>query len=748
VVAGEQKSRPRGEAAEAGLTPGVLSLRDECARGRMITLRRTQFADFDVSLSRGHDALWLFVRRPGRGGLAQRVAFFPAGIGRARMVRRKRGEAMRAEVESVLGTHRIAIELHDAAIPKIRVVTTLTPSAPLLASFVPRDIYPLDENDDPSSAVGQVEAAQRGFNTGAIYFRLVEPDFGSVLYLQDLTSMNPFFAATDTKPDGAMGGVWPEIGYLMPSPPQRGTPPVNPLPAGEEITLSDGWTAFHAESGGDEQDMARRYLVLLGEMLQAVRKPETTFHDWVDRAERTLKDLAGAPEATVRHYGYLYLHPYTDAEYPDSMVQLSVLAAIRDFEVWSGTKVPLGRKLATGLSKFYDPELKTLRRYLPNVGDDKNANAVDSWYLYHPLSQLGRLAIDDDAQSLELFQKSIGFGIEAAHHFKYKWPIQYDVRDFKVVTEARDDEGLGQTDVGGIYAHVMLQAFELTDDKMYLDEARRAIDATQGMRFELNYQANLTAWGAAACMRLWRITNEERYLRQSYVFLASFFHNTAMWESDLGHAKNYTNFLGVTALHDAPYMALYECFDSFAAFERLLKDSGPDLDPAARLLVTEYCRYALDRAWYFYPDALPPDAVSPKQRESNGHIDRKLSFPVEDLYVDGQQAGQVGQEIYGCGAAFVFASRAFHSVQDAPFRMFCDHFLLASHRPLDTALSFELGGHESNFAKLLLIRTGREPLPRFTVTDGNGARIRAVKRSPDQMEYRVPASGGVTVLWR
>ena len=32
-----------------------------------------------------------------------------------------------------------------------------------------------------------------------------------------------------------------------------------------------------------------------------------------------------------------------------------------------------------------------------------------------------------------------------------------------------------QTDVAGIYAWVMLQAFELTDDKRFLDEARAAV---------------------------------------------------------------------------------------------------------------------------------------------------------------------------------------------------------------------------------------------------------------------------------
>jgi hypothetical protein len=147
------------------------------------------------------------------------------------------------------------------------------------------------------------------------------------------------------------------------------------------------------------------------------------------------------------------------------------------------------------------------------------------------------------------------------------------------------------------------------------------------------------------------------YLEQSYVYLGSFFHNCEIWESELELAEHYRNFLGATCLQDAPYMAIYECFDSFAAFERYLNDSGPDLEPAARMLIAEYCKYALDRAWYYYPDALPPEAISPEQRETNGHVDRKLSFPLEDLYPDGQLAGQVGQEIYGAGAAFIFATR-------------------------------------------------------------------------------------------
>src|SRR3546814_14126688 len=67
--------------------------------------------------------------------------------------------------------------------------------------------------------------------------------------------------------------------------------------------------------------------------------------------------------------------------------------------------------------------------------------------------------------------------IKAAHHFKYKWPIQYKVTDFSVITEAAGADGNGQTDVGGMYAWVMLQAYELTREERYLHEARAAIDA-------------------------------------------------------------------------------------------------------------------------------------------------------------------------------------------------------------------------------------------------------------------------------
>jgi len=427
------------------------------------------------------------------------------------------------------------------------------------------------------------------------------------------------------------------------------------------------------------------------------------------------------------------------------MVQIITLSTLSDYAAWRGKPYPLERKLAAGLGRFYDPKLRTLRRYLPNVGDDKDADAVDSWYLYHPLIGLGHLALGGDEQARKLFEDSIDFAIEAAHHFDYKWPIQYKITDFSVIQAARGDEGLGQTDVGGFYAYLMLVAFELTDDPRFLAEARKAIDAAQGSRFELNYQANLTAWGAAACMRLWRTTNEERYLQQGYVYLASFFHNSVLWNSNIGPACHYHTFLAVSALHDGPYMALYECFDSFTAFERYLKDSGPDLDPSVRLLVSDYCRYALDRAWFYYPDTLPEDMICQKPR--NGHVDRNLSFPVEDLYVGGDIAGQVGQEIYGAGAAFIFASRCYHHVHGAPFMLFCDHFLMAADRTSERSMTFQLAGDPGGRARVSILRNGSGKLPRFAISDAGNSLCRRIGRSKDRIDFEVSANGLIHLKW-
>jgi len=687
------------------------------------------------------DTLWFIMRRDGDGGLALRLPVF-SDDAQARVI--KVPDALMAlECKGSLGTVRLVVTGEPFGLDQLRATLEFKPTRDLAIDWVPRDLVPFNADGDAVATIGNIEAHQRKMNTGLLYFTLAQPAFGKVLYLQNYTALNDYFNATGSTPNEAVTGRWPDLGYQLPCNPQTDRAV---LPKGQELTLYDTILSVRGYPQTDEADSAWQFLDMLGALYHWLLPPEPCFHDWVDRARRTVADLESGPDTRIRHYGHTYFHPYTGAEYPDSMVQLSIASALLDWGQWNEDEHPLLREIVAGLGKFYDPKLKTLRRYLPNVGDDKNANAVDSWYLYHPMLNLSNLALAGNERARALLLDSIDFGIKAAHHFRYKWPIMYDVTDFSVITDVADADDRGQTDVGGIYAWVMLQAFELTHEQRFLEEAQQAIAAAEGMRFDLNYQANLTAWGAAACIRLWRITDRDAYLRQSYVYLASFFHNCQLWKSEIGLSRHWTNFLGVTCLQDAPYMAAYECFDSFAAFERYLDHVGYDIVPGVKLLVNEFCRHALHRAWFFYPDALPEEAVATENR--NGHIDRKLNFPVEDLYPDGQKNGQVGQEIYGAGAAMVFATRAFHRIEGAPFLVFCDSFIRAMHRLDSHTVNLRVDGHETTPLRLALLPFDRK---------GKGLKLKIWTANREELEITevdgryetwAPSNNSLLLSWK
>jgi hypothetical protein len=74
----------------------------------------------------------------------------------------------------------------------------------------------------------------------------------------------------------------------------------------------------------------RDYLRRTAAAFRLLAPPPPKPHDWNTRAERTLADLIGRRGATVVDYGDLYVMPYVDGQYPDSMVQLAIIVALRD----------------------------------------------------------------------------------------------------------------------------------------------------------------------------------------------------------------------------------------------------------------------------------------------------------------------------------------------------------------------------------------------------------------------------------
>lgn len=732
----------------SGIAAGAFYLRAEIRAGRMKQLVRIGMGLMMLDVKLGCDSLWAFIRGPGDGGYALRTAHAPGGL--ELVETHTASDQLVFRVAGATGTQEVRLEVVDHGPPLVRATTILTPDDDLLLHYWPQDLYPLGPDDDPMTAKGRVEAAQRGFNAPVVFLNRAEDGLGSLLYFQNLASLNPYFRVTATRPDGVVGGRWPQLGYQPPTAPLFDGADDHPLPAGHAITISDAYLAFGDRRDEDPRWSALTFLDLLATIYPHLMRPSTDYRDWPALAVRTAADIRRSSKVSVRHYGHLYLRPYTRAEVPDSMVQLAVARPVAKLAEVEPRYRPLADALLAGIDKFYDSKLGTMRRFLPNVvaesralSNPKDPGEVDSWYLYHPLINLAILARQGHEQARRLLLGSIDYAIKVAKRFRYCWPIKFNVRTLKIIKRARKEGDPGQSDVGGIYAHLLLDVWELTGDKRYLDEAAKAIRACRDLRFDLTYQTNLTAFGTVACLRLWKATGDRYFLDESYVFLASFLHNSLFWESELKAATHYPTFMGATCLHDGPYMAIYECFESWESFRHFLVEGRDDLPHSVRLLLSEYCRYTLDRAWFYYPAHLPAAVFGDKVR--NGEIDRKLAFPLEDLYAAGDPPGQVGQEIYGSGAAFSFSAGAWRRLATAPFTLFTDYPIATIEERRD-AVSFETVGVAGMQCRVRLVaKSSRRKTPCLRTLDETSIPLSA--RASGHWEAMVPATATLTLTW-
>lgn len=675
----------------------------------------------DISVSIEHDGNGLYaIFEKGEYGCALRLAYTWGAKYELDVLAEDESSASYA-VTTKIGRFEVAVEVENKDVPLFHVVTSISTRDDMTLSDWPRDLFILGPGRDPTSVNGIVHAAQRGLNAGLL-FGSGKPEFGSFLYFQDLTTTQPYYQQVERNPEGVVGGQWPELGYAAPVNIDR------PLLRAQTYTLWDTYLTFDPACFEDSGELCDQFLRLLTPIYLKLDRPQHEIYDWRVRAESTLKSLRD-PRCLRRDYGQLYLRPYVEAEVPDSMVQLSAIAALRGYGAWRERPVPLADELEAGVRRFFDDKLCTLRRYLPNVGEDKDKDEVDSWYLYHPLQNLARLAAEGDEKMKQLFIESIDFGIAAAQRFNYDWPVKYNLTSLEITNGTRKPGDPGQSDVGGFYAYVMLQAHELTGDQKYLDEAEKAMQALAHRRFDLMYQANLTAYGAAAAVWLYRLTGRRQYLDQVPVFVATIVHNSIIWKSALNHADKYETFMGVTCLHDAPYMAAYECFEVYAGLREMLERGGDDLTPETRLLASELVRYAIVGAPFFFPDELPDDAIATEFR--NGQVIRELSLPVEDLYADGQPAGAVGQEVYGAGAAFMYCIYANQKLPKGRGWLSSDLPIFGLEDEEDS-ISFTVAG-DPRLEGWIKILPGKNPAATSEIEDGEEVgkhlfRVKAGKR--------------------
>ena len=292
----------------------------------------------------------------------------------------------------------------------------------------------------------------------------------------------------------------------------------------------------------------------------------------------------------------------------------------------------------------------------------------------------------------------------------------------------------------------MQQAHGLTGECAYIEEAERAAGALTGLGFDLGYQYNNTAFGAGALMWLWKQTGKELYRDLSHVCMASILQNLWLWECRAGCGKHYQTFMGLPPLRSAPYLAVYEELEMLAAFHEYFAVAGDDALPALRVLVPEYCKYLIDRAWHHYPSEFPGELLAEKPK--TGFLDRNLSIPVEDMYASWEKVGQVGQQVYGAAAPFVFATRHDHRIPGEEFVVHCDvpvrNFELRPGK-----VSFRAEGDRRCTCHVRIVAQNFTPLPEVRVTRlDTKKQVKGVLTRFGYLEFELPGNAAVRVNWR
>jgi hypothetical protein len=733
-----------------GISPWAAAVKEIFNDQDLPVIFKKECGDYIVKVHCIYNALWITITCPKGSQVVLRAAYSPNDHMQVTKII-NRGQGIELRLKATVGDFKVTLAIPQNDKAMFRYTTTLTPVEPLLIPFWPRDMVIAGRDGKSEFAEGKVHFSQAGTRSGLVYLSMDKPASGTLLYMQNLTALNDYFQATETSASGIVGGQWPELGLALPPTKEK------PVPAGKETVLSDAFLAFDPENPKDELESAKLFMNLLADLYLHLPRPDTQYHDWLKIVDNGLNDLENSHGCWSHADGHDYLNAYVcDYETPpELMVQLAVLLPMLDYHQWSKQDMPCIDTIKSGISAFYDPKIKTVVRWLPSKAEDLDGseeqlkpNVMDAWYLHHPMLNLSRMALRGDKDAEKLFLDSLPFMMKVARHFKYEWPVFYNMETLEVIkAETQPGKG-GEKDVAGLYAIVMLQAWDITKEKKYFDEAKKAAKTLLGKGFELFYQANNTAFSAKAMLRLYKETKQKIYLDLSYLCLASIMKNYHLWECNYGYAKDYATFFGIFPLSDAPYTAAYEEQEVFAsAHEFLALAEGLDILPAVSLLLAEFVRYIVQRGAYYYPPNLPKEMLSEKVKM--GEVDPNLWIAIEDIHDGWEKSGEVGQEVYGAGVAFGIVPRHYYQVSG-------EHFMIYIDYPIDhfakkgNSISFNVKGDNRLTCRLMVIKQDQHKLPKFSLTGKRGNKkedITGTPRKDGHLEFTVSGGQDIIIKW-
>lgn len=476
----------------------------------------------------------------------------------------------------------------------------------------------------------------------------------TLLYVVDRTALNPLFHAARLTPTQFPGRRGRSFGHAITRADLRA------LPEGVPITVYDAYLYLVRGQPADEREMFARFLQQMSQVYDLLHKPvDTALPDWRDLGARTIRDLEDAG-VWVTLDGKRYARAYwgDTRQSAELITQLDLLGGIVRYEQRWGDTPPLDDELWGVVPDFFDPEYGMLVNSGP-VSLARQARG-DTWYELGHALRVAELALETGhATARDLALRSAARWMDFAHTVAYRFPQFYDFNTWK---------GVGrEPDAAGGYAMYMLTLWDLTGERVYLDEAQAAVEALAGHGFSLAYETHMTAAAAAACARLYTITGDAHYLDLALGPIANLVRLSWLWESDYGASIAYRTFWGLLPTQRSGVITPKEQYEAWAYLRQFVHEAGYEgvTDDAVKL-AAEFLSYSLTTLPYTLPPLLPEGVASAVATTYDTVQANNLALyiPLEDLRHGWQPAGGIGQEVYGAGMAPTLGALAYQQIGD------------------------------------------------------------------------------------
>ena len=506
----------------------------------------------------------------------------------------------------------------------------------------------------------------------------------TLFYWVDLTALNSFMDAARYSPSATPRRLGQRLGHSI------SRTDLRKLPLQVTIPLYDSYLYLMPGQPEDEDAMFTRYLHNLGDIYDLIAVPEDPLPDWFlpytnesdlpgkletehiqSIQEHTILDLAADKNwVTLANQKYLRAYVADTRQSAEAITLLDVYTGLTRYKMRFGKTPEYYDVLRRAIPEFFNPDFGPQGMFqnsgpLALTGPQERG---DTWYELGHALKVAELALWEpaDTELRALALRSGDTWIDFAQSVDYVFPQFYSFSTWK---------GTGrEPDAGGGYAYFMLLLNELTGDSLYIDEARRALQALEGYGFRLAYETHMTALTAAAAARMYQIEPDPLYLKVINRAVANLMRLSWIWECDYGwmgspdaadgsdqevrRTTNPRTFFGLNPTQQSAVITAKEQYEAWIYLIEVLQRLHGQLDPTVEKLVAEFIKHTLLTIPWSLPPFLPDGAATenPSAYETVSENDLSLYIPLEDLRDGWDLSGVIGQQVYGAGMAPTMAA--------------------------------------------------------------------------------------------